>query len=161
MIERIPKEQLIYIDESGIEQFLYRPYAWSPRGLAIQGPISGKRYARENFIAAKSGNKIFAPFCYKGTCDTSLFNAWVQKILVPELRPGQFVILDNATFHKSSQTKELIKSAGCKLVFLPPYSPDLNPIEKFWANFKRHVRAIASQFETLGQAIDYAFLCVI
>lgn len=161
MIEGIPKEHLIYVDESGIEQFLCRPYAWSLRGNPVLGPISGKRYRRENFIAAKAGNQIFAPLCYKGTCDTDLFNAWVEQILVPELRPGQFVILDNATFHKSSKTKELINSAGCSLVFLPPYSPDLNPIEKFWANFKRHVRTIANQFETLEQAIDHAFLCVV
>lgn len=161
MIEGIPKEQLVYIDESGIEQFLYRPYAWSIRGVPVLGPISGKRYKRENFIAAKVGDQIFAPLCYTGTCDTDLFNAWVEHILVPELRPGQFVILDNATFHKSSKTKELINSAGCSLVFLPPYSPDLNPIEKFWANFKRHIRTIANQFETLGQAIDHAFLRVV
>lgn len=84
---------------------------------------------------------------------------WVEKILVPELRVGQIVIMDNATFHKASKTKELIEHAGCVLLFLPPYSPDLNPIEKFWANFKKQVKEIATKFKNLAEAIDHAFLC--
>jgi len=135
MLEGISKSQLIYVDESGIEQFLCRSYAWSFRGSPVYGPISGKRYQRESFIAAKVDHKIFAPLCYQGTCNTALFNMWVEKMLVPELHPGQIVIMDNAAFHKSQKTKELIERKGCRLVFLPPYSPDLNPIEKFWGNF--------------------------
>ena len=84
---------------------------------------------------------------------------WVEKILVPELRSGQLVIMDNATFHKASEIKELIESAGCVLLFLPPYSPDLNPIEKFWANFKRQVKDTVTKFKNLSEAIDHAFLC--
>jgi transposase len=158
MLEGIPKGELIYIDESGIEQFLCRPYARSFRGHPIYGQVSGKRYERENFIAAKVDHKIFAPLCYKGTCNTVLFNMWIEKMLVPELHPGQIVIMDNAAFHKSARTRELIEQRGCRLVFLPPYSPDLNPIEKFWAHFKHRVRSILNQFETLSQAIDHAFI---
>lgn len=84
---------------------------------------------------------------------------WVERILVPELRPGQIVIMDNATFHKASKTKELIERAECVLLFLPPYSPDLNPIEKFWANFKRQVKDTVTKFNNLSEAIDNAFLC--
>jgi transposase len=160
-IESVSKSQLVYIDESGIEQFLCRPYARSFRGNKVYGSVSGKRFARESFIAAKVDHKIFAPLCYQGTCNTALFNMWIEKMLVPELRTGQIVIMDNATFHKSAKTRELIEEKGCRLVFLPPYSPDLNPIEKFWANFKRRIRTIVNHFETLSQAIDYAFLCVI
>ena len=87
-------------------------------------------------IAGLNNGKIIAPFCYKGTCDTNLFTIWVSNFLVPVLLPGQIVIMDNATFHKSELTKSLIEQANCKLVFLPAYSPDLNPIEKFWANLK-------------------------
>lgn len=98
-----------------------------------------------------------APFCYRGTCNTILFNTWVEKILVPTLSTGQIVIMDNATFHKSPKTKELIEKAGCILKFLPPYSPDLNPIEIFWANFKTTLRKIISQFQSLSKAIDHVF----
>ena len=74
---------------------------------------------------------------YQGICNSLLFEAWVEKFLIKALVPEQVVILDNATFHKSIKTKQLIESVGCQLLLLPPYSPDFNPIEKFWAWFKR------------------------
>lgn len=120
--------------------------------------ISGKRYQRESFIAGKAGSKIIAPFCYQGTCNTDLFNVWVEQFLVPDLKPGQTVILDNATFHKSNKTRDLIEAAGCKMIFLPPYSPDLNPIEIFWANFKRTVREKIKTLKNLALAIDESFM---
>jgi transposase len=67
---------------------------------------------------------------FRGTCNSILFIAWLEKMLIPELKAGQTVIMDNASFHKSPIVKNLIEAAGCKLVYLPPYSPDLNPIEK-------------------------------
>lgn len=89
---------------------------------------------------AKCGKKILAPMIFNGTCHTKSFEAWVKKFLIKELKAGQTVILDNATFHKSERTKNLIESAGCELLFLPPYSPELNPIEKLWANLKRWIK---------------------
>lgn len=80
--------------------------------------------------------------------------------MIPELKAGQVLIMDNATFHKSQATDELIKKAGCEILFLPPYSPDLNPIETFWANFKKIVAANLSKFSTLAQTIDYSFLSI-
>lgn len=121
----------MYLDESGIDKYLYNPYSWSKRGQIVYGEVSGKREDRQSFIAAKCQDKILAPMCYKGTCNTQLFNIWLEKLLIPELKPGQTVIMDNATFHKSEKTQQLIERAGCTLLFLPPYSPDLNPIEKF------------------------------
>ena len=120
--------------------------------------ISGKRYQRESFVAGKLGAKIIAPFCYNGTCDTMLFNFWVENFLISQLTPGQVVIMDNATFHKSQKTKNLIESVGCKILFLPPYSPDLNPIEVFWANFKRTVKEKIKMFKNLSQAVDDSFV---
>ena len=102
--------------------------------------------------------KIIAPFCYQGTCDTNLFNFWVERFLVPVLKPEQVIILDNATFHKSQKTKELMLSVGCRIFFLPLYSPDLNPIERFWANLKRTIRENLKKFKTLSETIDYSFL---
>lgn len=122
------------------------------------GAISGLRYARESFIAAKIESRILAPFCYKGTCDTLLFNLWLRDFLIPELKPGQVVIMDNATFHKSKEALNLIEKAGCRILFLPPYSPDLNPIEIFWSNFKKMVRTHLETFKVLSQAIDFSFL---
>ena len=146
------------MDESGIDKYIYRPYGRSLLGKIVQGMVSGKRYQRESFVAGKVGSKIIAPFCYQGTCNTDLFNYWVEHFLVPELSPDQVVILDNATFHKSSKTKRLIESSGCRVLFLPPYSPDLNPIEIFWANFKRTVKEKVKQLKSLSEAVNVSFL---
>lgn len=148
----------IYLDESGMNQFLYRTHGRSMRGKKVVGEISGKRFARESVIAALSQGKLLAPMCYEGTCNTELFNAWLKQVLLPELKPGQVLILDNATFHRSEASKKLVEDAGCELLFLPPYSPDLNPIEKCWANMKRKVREILSSVKTFTEAVDQAIL---
>ena len=121
-----------YIDESGINSCLYRDKGYGQKGCKIHAKISGKRFARENFIAAKVGKKIVAPMCYTGSCNTELFIFWLERYLLPSLRPGQVVIMDNASYHKSEKIKKLIKSVKCELLFLPPYSPEFNLIEQFW-----------------------------
>lgn len=123
-IASFPKESLVFVDESGIDSFIFRSHGWSKRGHAAYGNVSGKRFYRESFIAAKCSSKILAPLCFQGTCYTKLFEMWIEKFLAPELKPGQVVIMDNATFHKSKKTQELIEQAQCKLIFLPPYSPE-------------------------------------
>ncbi len=156
-IRQHPVEALVFVDESGIDSYLHSPYGWSKRGEKVFGEISGKRFARDSFVAAKCESKILAPLCFQGTCNTKLFDLWIEQFLIPELHPGQVVILDNASFHKSERTRVVIEQAGCQLLFLPPYSPDLNPIEKFWARFKKKVKSVVEHFQTLGEAIDYVF----
>ncbi|CAL7962134.1 hypothetical protein MIDIC_410024 [Alphaproteobacteria bacterium] len=80
-----------------------------------------------------------------------------EKFLIKELKPGQLVVMDNAAFHCSQKTKNLIESAQCKLIFLPPYSPDLNPIEKFWANMKRWIRQQITNFDKILDAVVVFF----
>lgn len=159
-MEKIPKKDRVYVDESGINTYLQRERARAFAGTPVYGAISGRRYSRESFIAAKIESQIVAPFCYSGTCDTQLFNAWLKDFLVPELKRGQVVILDNASFHKSTESQRLIEKAGCRVLFLPPYSPDLNPIEIFWASFKKIVQANLEKLKTLASAIDFSFLAV-
>jgi transposase len=126
------------------------------RGKKVVGEVSGKKFERQSIVAAKCGKTILAPFGYTGTCDSKLFNFWIENILLPELKKGQFVIMDNATIHKSEKTQKLIESAGCKLLFLPPYSPDLNPIEHFWAKFKQKVRNTIGNHNSLADTMQYA-----
>ena len=151
------QDKLVCIDESGIDKFISREYGWGRKGDKVIGEVSGKRYARESFIAGQLQNKIIAPFCYTGTCDSILFNFWLENFLLPALGPGYTLVMDNATFHKSEYTKIIIENAGCQLLFFPPYSPDLNPIEKFWANLKAKIKKIIGRFSTLAEAIDAAF----
>jgi len=96
--------------------------------------------------------------CFEGTCDTSLFNAWLKQVLIPNLIAGQVLILDNASFHKSIESQKLVEAAGCRILFLPPYSPDLNPIEKYWANMKTKVRELLPKAKIFTEALDRAML---
>ena len=111
-MQQYPAEKLVYIDESGIDKFISREYGWGAKGSKVVGEISGRRYTRESFVAALHQKKIIAPFCYKGTCDSRLFNFWLENFLLPALGPGYILIMDNAAFHKSEETKLLIENAG-------------------------------------------------
>lgn len=96
--------------------------------------------------------------CFEGTCDTNLFKVWLKQELLPNLVPGQVLILDNASFHKSIEIRKLVESHNCEILYLPPYSPDLNPIEKYWANMKAKIREILPTVATLSAALDLAIL---
>lgn len=148
---------MVYVDESGIDTYLYRERARAPRGKKIIERVSGRKFARQSIVAARRGDEILAPFGYTGTCDATLFNFWLKNMLIPKLKPGQIVIMDNASIHKTDATRKLIKEAGCELIFLPPYSPDLNPIEHFWVELKKKLRYIMHQFETFQDAMAAIF----
>jgi transposase len=154
LIKDIPPQSLVYIDESGIELTVCKDRGWGKKSEKLIGKKSGKYYERTNIIAGLVNNKSIAPMVFNGSCNTDLFNNWVEHFLIKELKPGQAVVMDNAAFHKSQKTKELIESVGCKIIFLPPYSPDLNPIEKFWANMKRWIKQQIGTFQEL-----YAIIC--
>ena len=157
VIKNILTEKLVYIDESGIELTICKDKCWSAKGSPSHAKKSGKYYERTNIIAGLVNNKSIAPMVFNGSCNTSVFNSWVESFLIKELIPGQFVVMDNAAFHKSIKTRELIESAGCKVIFLPPCSPDLNPIEKFWANMKRWIRNKIFHFDQLYNALQSFF----
>lgn len=120
----------------GVYKSGFKDRGWGKKGKKLTAKKSGKYYERSNIIAGYVNKNILAPLVFYSACNTRLFEAWVEQFLIKELQPGQYVVMDNASFHKSKRTKELIESAGCKVIFLPPYSPDLNPIEKFWAIMK-------------------------
>jgi transposase len=90
---------------------------------------------------------------YDGYTNSELFLTWVEHFLCKELKPNQVIIMDNASFHKSTRVKELIEKVGCKIIYLPPYSPDLNPIEHVWANLKRLLRKHPKREKNLSEAI--------
>jgi transposase len=133
------------MDEAGIEQYIYRTYAKTKKGKRVYGSISGKRCVRNSIISALNyENKLIAPFLFKGMTDTELVVFWIQNLLLSELPKNSIIIWDNATFHKSKQIQELIKQAGHTMIFLPPYSPDLNPIEHKWHELKQRLRAFCN-----------------
>lgn len=156
-IDTIPTDKLVYIDESGIELTICKDRGWGKKSEKLPAKKSGKHYQRTNIIAGYVNNKSIAPMVFNGSCNTKVFNSWVEHFLIKELVPGQFVVMDNASFHKAQKTKALIESVGCKIIFLPPYSPDLNPIEKFWANMKRWIKNKISNYTLLYDAIRNFF----
>jgi len=101
--------------------------------------------------------KWVAPLEYGGTTDSVLFEFWFEKCLLKEVKQGNIIILDNATFHKKSVLPDLAKRHGCEVLFLPPYSPDLNPIEKRWAWLKRKLRDTLQSCDSFDEALRGAF----
>ena len=153
LIKDIPPQSLVYIDESGIEMSDCKDRGWGKKNEKLVGKKSGKYYERTNIIAGYVNHKSIAPMIFNGSCNTKLFKTWVEEFLIKELQAGQFVVMDNAAFHRSQKARDLIQSVGCKVIFLPPYSPDFNPIEKFWANMKRWIKAKISEFNKLYDAL--------
>ena len=147
----------MYIDQIGIDSYIHREKARAARGKRVYGKVLGKRYKRTNIVAAKRGNEILAPLEYKGATDHILFEWWFVNMLMPMLVLGSVIILDNASFHRKKVLKELAENAGFTIVFLPPYSPDYNLIEKYWACLKAYLRKIIKDYTNLSDAIRACF----
>lgn len=97
-----------------------------------------------------------APMYFKGYTDTETFIIWLKEYLLPELKQNQVIIMDNASFHKSKEIKELIESKNCKLIYQPPYSPDLNPIEHYWHFLKDLIRKFRLNCDNFYENLDRA-----
>ena len=156
-VSSYPQYKLYYVDECGLDKYLYREYAYSPRGVPVEGKVSGKKYKRTNIVAAKCGDKIVAPMTYDGTTDSVLFECWFEESLLKAIPKYSVIILDNATFHRKSRLHTLAEKAECEILFLPPYSPDLNPIENFWAWLKSRLRKILPFYDVFDDALTDCF----
>jgi transposase len=127
----------VYLDESGFEPYLTRRYAYAPQGQRVHGVRSGCKRPRPSLIAARIGERRDAPLLFTGHCNAELFNRWLAQVLCPLWRAEHVVGMDNGPFHKQAQTKPLIAPRGATLLYLPPYSPDLYPMEKDFATLKK------------------------
>ena len=130
-------------------------YGYSLRGERFHELKSGRRTGRVNMIAALCGQQLLAPFTIVGACNREVFETWLETCLIPTLRPGQKLVIDNATFHKGGRIEQLVRDAGCEVWYLPPYSPDLNRIEKCWSWLKSRIRKQLEHFETLREAMEH------
>jgi transposase len=113
---------------------------WGPRGLRVKGKAPCGRWKTMTFIAALRHNAIGAPCLFDGPINGQVFLAWVQQVLVPTLKPGEVVIMDNLGSHRGKAVRSAIRKTGAKLLFLPKYSPDLNPIEQVFSKLKHLLR---------------------
>lgn len=154
----------VFVDECGTHVALTPLYAWAPREERAHGTVPRNRGRNLTLIAALTAAGCEAAMTLDGAADGPAFEAYVREVLVPTLRPGQVVILDNLSVHKGATTRALVAAAGCALLFLPPYSPDFNPIERAFSKPKAHLRragartrdaleaAIAAALDTLSPA---------
>ena len=145
--------QRVYLDETGFDRYLFRPYARSLKGQIVKAQISGKRYQRLSLVSAQVGNRLIAPMVYQNTMTGVFFEAWFQQCLLPALTQKSVIILDNARFHRMGVLREMAEKWGHKVLPLAPYSPELNPIEKVWANIKRYLRTVLSDYARFDDAL--------
>ncbi|MCQ8268450.1 IS630 family transposase [Streptococcus suis] len=143
----------VYIDETGFETYFHREYGRSLKGQLITGQVSGRRFQRLSLVAGLINGEIIAPMTYKETMTSDFFEAWFKTFLLPTLDRPSVIIMDNARFHRMSQLKELCKEQGHRLLPLPPYSPEYNPIEKTWAQMKKHLRKVLPKCDTFLEAL--------
>lgn len=129
-------------------------YGWNQQGQRFHALKSGRREGRVNMIAALCEQNLIAPFTVEGACNRTVFETWLETCLLPTLVTGQVVVMDNATFHKGGRIEQLIQNTGCQLLYLPPYSPNLNKIEQCWSWLKSRIRKQLEQFDCLRDAIE-------
>jgi transposase len=130
------------VDESGVTTDLLRRYARSPRGTRIADHTPCSHWQTHTVVAALRSTALTATAVFDGPIDAATFRAYVEQVLVPTLRPGDVVVLDNLAAHKQPDVRAAIEQAGARLRFLPPYSPDFNPIELAFAKLKAFLRTI-------------------
>jgi transposase len=147
-----------FVDESGMDNNEFYDYGWAQRGERVHALKPGTRTQRISIIAALNQNVLHAPFVFEDYTNKDLFELYLEQVLIPRLKPGEFVVIDNASFHKGGRIKEMIEAAGCTLIYLPAYSPDLNPIEHFWHALKNAMRKVLEKVGgCLFQAVEVVF----
>ena len=157
-IQGIPAEKLIFLDEAGANLSLIRHSARARKGKRAHGYRPQKRSKNVSIIGAIGLNGVISQYSILGATDGLTFEAYISQKLVQKLKKGDYVIMDNCSIHKGGDIEKLIESAGAKLIYLPPYSPDFSPIENCWSKVKNILRSIgARSYPDLAKAIETAF----
>jgi transposase len=151
--------KLIFIDETGANTKMVRTRGRAPKGQRLIGREPWGHWKTTTFTAGLRCNGLVAPFVLDGPMNGEAFLVYVEKILVPALSPGDIVVMDNLAAHKVQGVRNLIEEAGSKLLYLPPYSPDLNPIEMAFSKLKTLLRGAAERsvealWQRIGQLLD-------
>ena len=149
--------KFVFVDESGLNREYRRLYARAKRGVKVHDKKSGKRYKRTNIIAGLCEGKHLAVQCYEHSTTSAFFEDWFEFELIPLLSENALVIMDNASFHRKNTLVNIAHRYGINVLFLPPYSPHLNPIEHSWANLKEWLKYNSMRFPCFDFALDCYF----
>jgi transposase len=136
---------LVFIDETWAKTNMARTHGRAPRGERLRVGVPHGHWKTTTFVGALTLRGMIAPFVLNRPINRIAFEAYVEQVLVPELRPGDIVIMDNLSSHKGPRTRQMIEAAGASLLFLPPYSPDFNPIENAFSKLKAMLRKAAER----------------
>ena len=159
--EKLDTRRLVFVDKMGANTSLSPSYAWAPRGQRARCSIPRNRGRNTTLLASMSVEGMGPYLAVEGTTDREVFEAYVEQVLAPTLCIGQVVVMDNLSAHKGHKVKELIEKRRCELLYLPAYSPDLNPIEEAFSKIKGILRkAEARTREALVEAIEVAISAV-
>jgi transposase len=150
---------LVFLDESGVSTNMARRYGWGPKGQRLVDAVPHGHWKTTTVVAGLKASGVIAPFVLDGPMTGEAFRAYVEQVLAPELVPGEVVVMDNLAVHKVQGVTEAIRAVGASVLYLPPYSPDLNPIEQFFAKLKALLRKTAARtkealWEAVGQHLD-------
>jgi transposase len=152
---------VLFLDESGALTNLVRTHGRCAQGSRCVGSAPQGHWKVMTAVAAVRLDGLTAPFTIDCPMNGEIFDVYAERVLVPTLRPGDVVVMDNLTAHKRPQVKDRIESAGASVLYLPPYSPDFNPIEMIWSKVKRLLRSFAARtVDTLHDAFGRAFAAV-
>lgn len=151
--------RLVFLDETWAKTNMTRTYARCLRGTRQEAQVPYCRWETTTFLGAMRATGFIAPLCVEGAINAEIFTAWVEQHLVPQLQPGDIVVMDNLSSHKSARITAAIERAGAEVRYLPPYSPDLNPIELAFSKFKKLLRDGAQRttdklWQLCGQVIE-------
>ena len=151
--------RLIFVDETWAKTNMTRTCGWALRGQRLTAHAPHARWTTMTFLAGLRTDGVVAPCVFDGPINGTLFLAWLEQFLLPTLRPGDIVLLDNLGSHKGKAVRRAIRQAGAHLLFLPPYSPDLNPIEMMFAKLKtllrkENARSMAAVWNKIGTLLS-------
>lgn len=149
-------QRLAFIDETSVKTNMVKTTGWAPRGARLVDHAPYGHWRTQTFIAALRHDRISAPWVIDGAINGVVFDLYVETQLAPSLSPGDVVILDNLSSHKSPRAAQTLKDIGAWFLFLPPYSPDLNPIEMAFSKLKTLIRKVAARtYDQLWQAVGH------
>ena len=160
-MRQLLSQDLVFVDETGSHIAMTPLYAYAPRGQRAVGKVPRNYGAIMTLIASMSAQGMGEALILDGAADAAAFEVYVEQLLAPSLKPGQIVMLDNLSIHQGPRVKEAIEARGCRLLFLPAYSPDFSPIEEAFSKVKTFLRRQGARTrEALQEAIAQALLTV-
>lgn len=145
LVSRHPIGNLVFLDETGANTKMIRRYGWGPKSSRVISDVPHGHWKTTTFLAALRSSGFTAPLVVDGPMNGNVFLAYVEQQLIQTLKPGDLVVMDNLSSHKRSGVREAIESVGAELMYLPPYSPDLNPIELAFSKLKTLLRKAAAR----------------